>query len=268
MHSYDICILAHPADAAQAKRLAESIRAYRLPSGVAPAAASMGYRSILLEDGGQEFGPAVQAALDGCRQLIVLCSPDSRDYAPLNRALLYFEEKRGRQSIVAVIVRGEPVDAFPSFFIEEKTVRRILPDGSVEQRVETQEPVASDLRAETPRQAKAVLKYETVRIVASLLGLEPDALERRHAKRARRRLLSISAAAFAALAVIVTAIWSSYVRAKNEADAAAAMTERSNQVTARLVEELPRRFAGNQQALSYVQEIIDEAEAARDGEGA
>lgn len=259
VYAYDICILAHPADAGAAERLAESIRSYHLPRKTVPATPGAGYRKILPDVLGEPFDEAAASKLDSCRQLIVLCSPDAHGFLPIHEKLLYFERMRGRQNIIAVILRGEPLESFPPFFIEEKWVKHIEPDGSIVERKETLEPVASDLRADSRRRANALLRYETVRIVASALGLEPDALEQRHARRAKRRAKAAAAAVCAVLlAVSGTFIYFSTM-AKSEGDTATAMTAESMRVIERLVKELPEQFQDDPAAEAYVQQTVSEA---------
>lgn len=254
-----ICILAHPADAADAERLCASICKYRLPRMAHSTDEAIKRHEMLVDTDCGELTPEAKARLVACRQLIVLCSPEVRDFAPIREKLLCFEKEKGRENIVAVILRGEPTEAFPPFFIKEKRVSRIQPDGSIVERVETQEPVASDLRAGSRREARAMLRYETVRIVASLFGLEPDALERRHAKRLKRRAIAVLAVACPICLAVAFVFSSFYILAKREADTAAAMTQESMRVIDRLVNELPERFRGNAAAEALVAETIAEA---------
>ncbi len=153
------------------------------------------------------------------------------------------------------------MEAYPDFFIERHSVTRILPDGSLEERTETLEPVASDLRAAGSRQARQLMRYETVRIVASVLGLEPDALVQRQQRRIRIRA-AVMAAAVCAVCLCVSLIFAYFSAvARREGDIAAAMARESQAVTDRLVTELPARFADDPDALALVNETIQEAMA-------
>ena len=260
MEKQRICILAHPADAEDAERLYNSICKYRMPKLLHPRETALKYHEVLLDVTGEPLSEDAAVRLNRCRQLIVLCSPAVRDFAPIREKLLHFEAEKGRQSIIAVILRGEPIEAFPPFFIEKKMVARIQPDGSIIERMETQEPIASDLRASSRREARAMLRYETVRIVASLLGLEPDALERRHAKRVKRRAILTVALVCPVCLAIAVIFGSFYFLAKQEGDTAAAMTQESMRVIDRLVNELPAKFQGNAAAEALVTEAIKEAQ--------
>ena len=179
-------------------------------------------------------------------------------------AVAWFRQIRNNENIVAVIAKGEPVDSFPESFIEKKTVRRILPDMSVVERVETIEPIASDLRANTPAQWRRMLHYETVRIIASVLGLHPDALEQRHRQR-RKRTLITALSVVGAVCLVAAGIFLrlGYI-AKTEGDIAAEQTRLSVEIAQRTMVELPESFAGEEQALDYIDEAIENARSSLD----
>lgn len=256
MWDYDLCICAVPEDAHWAAGLAASIARYRLPKNLPPFDETLGYQRILTDTDGAPFDAQTAGRLDTCRYLLLICSPRTKDSALIRDRLTYFEETRGKQGIIAVLAEGEPIDAFPPRFIEEKLVPHILPDGSIEERLETIEPVASDLRAQSPGHAKQLLRYETVRIVASLLGLAPDMLEQRHNRRVRQRVTAI-VATVGIICLTVGVIFSYFgLRAMREGDIAAQQTAESLAVIQRVAEELPADFAGNEAALSYVYESV------------
>ena len=191
MQNYDICILAAAGDASAANKLAESIRRYKLPSGTVIPDSSLDYRRVYVEVTAGDFNDEACEILDNSRYLAVLCSPETRTDSFVLECLTYFREIGKDNNIIAVIVRGEPAESFPDSFIEKKTVRKILPDMTVVERIETIEPVASDLRAETRSRWKEALSYETVRIIASILGLHPDDLEQRHRMRHRKAVITL-----------------------------------------------------------------------------
>ena len=136
-----------------------------------------------------------------------------------------------------------------------------MPDMSVVEKTETIEPVAADLRASTPARKKEVLKYETVRITASVLGLHPDDLEQRHRQR-RKRALIIAVSIAGVICITAAAI---FLRlgfiAKAEGDIAAQQTKLSMEIAKRTIDELPASFEGDEQALAYVYGAIENAKA-------
>ena len=264
MENYDICVISVPEDAQIAEKLAGSIRSYKLPRGVTLPNPELDYRNVFVDSTGSEFDDPVKMLLDHTRYLVVICSPDARVSPGIRSRLTYFRNFRRMEDIVAVIVRGEPVDSFPESFIERKVVQHILPDMRVVEREETIEPVAADLRGDTPARRKQLLRYETVRITASVLGLHPDALEQRQQRRRSRAILAAVAAVGSILLVISALFLRLGLIARNEGRIAEAQAKKSIEVADRLTRELPELFADNPQALGYIQEAIDQAQAVLD----
>jgi len=258
MDTYDICITAVPADADTARTLSDSLRRYRLPGGVS-VEPGRERRSVTLDLSGSPLDDEVRAQLDASGFLILLCSPEIRSHRGILDRLDYFRARKGGDHVIAVLVSGEPSDSFPENFSERKLVRHIMPDKSVVEREENIEPIAADLRGDSPARKRAALRYETVRITAQVLGLHPDALEQRH--RARRKRAIILALSFAA-AVTLTAA-GIFLRlgfiAKKEGDIAQEQTRLSAQIATRTMEELPALFEGDEQALLYVDEAVETA---------
>ncbi len=259
MRDYDICILAVAGDASVANKLAESIRRYRLPSGTVLPDSGLDYRRVYVEVSGRDFDDEAREILDHSRFLAVLCSPETRKSSFVLDRLAYFRETGKDDNIIAVIVRGEPADSFPESFIEKKTVQKILPDMTVVERVETIEPVASDLRAETRQRWKEALSYETVRIIASVLGLHPDDLEQRHRMRRRKAVVTlVSVIAAVCLGAAAIFAYLGHV-ARVEGDIAEQQAELCIEIAERTMNELPAAFSDDPQALIYIQQAVDNA---------
>ncbi len=262
MYTYDICILAIAHDAGKAELLAGSLRKYRLPAGTVLPDPALDYRRILLDTEGAPLDGKARERLDSCRWLALLCSPGTKEDPVILEKLNYFRQIRGKESVIPIIAEAEPADSFPEGFIEQKTVRRIMPDMSVIEKTETIEPVAADLRASTPARQKEVLRYETVRITASVLGLHPDALEQRHRQR-RKRALTIALTIAGVICLTAAAI---FIRlgliAKAEGDIAREQTRLSLEIANRTFGELPAAFAGDEQAMAYIDEAVENAKAA------
>ncbi len=258
---YDIYYLSPAADAGVAQTLAGSIRRYRLPKGVKPAEEGTDYRRTVLDLSGEPMDEALKKRLDDSRCLVLFCSPDTKNDPVILEKLEHFRSVHGQDKIIAVIVRGEPIAAFPESFIEKKTVRHIMPDMSVVERVDTIEPVAADLRGNTAKRRRELLRYETVRVTASVLGLHPDALEQRHRARRRRAvtaaLTTVGAVCIAAAAIFLRLGWI----AKTEGDIAEEQTRLSVEIARRTMEDLPASFAGEEDALAYIDEAIESARA-------
>ena len=261
---YDICIVSPKSDAGIARTLADSIRNYRLPRTVNIKGEDLDYRRILLDCEDTPLDDKVRAQLDGSRFLALICSPDTRQNRNILDRLEYFRNAHGQEEIIAIIVRGEPIDSFPESFIEKKVVQHIMPDMSIVERVDTIEPVAADLRAETRKRQREVLRYETVRITASVLGLHPDDLEQRHRARRKRAIMAalsiVGAVCFAAAAIFLRL---GYI-AKTEGDIAGRQTELSVQIAQRTMQDLPEMFEGEPDAQEYIDEAIESARGALD----
>ena len=254
---YDICILSVKDDAATAQALAASIRSYKLPARTLRPDPALDYRRILLDTDETPFTQACREKLEGCRYLVLLCSPATRENQAILERLAFFRQNHGAENVVATIVRGEPAESFPESFIEKKVVRHIRPDMTVVERIETIEPVAADLRADSRARWKQVLRYETVRIVASVLGLHPDALEQRHMRRRKNRLTMLAAVISGVfLAVSATFTWYG-LQAKKAGDTAALQTAETVSVVNRLVNDLPAVFADNPAALQKIREVLN-----------
>ena len=259
MQDYDICILAVAGDASVANKLAESIRRYRLPSGTTLPDSGLDYRRVHIEADGRDFDDEARDILDHSRFLAVLCSPETRTSSFVLDRLAYFREAGKGGNIIAVIVRGEPADSFPESFIEQKTVRKIMPDMTVVERVETIEPVASDLRAETRSRWKEALSYETVRIIASVLYLHPDDLEQRHRMRRRKAVITlVSIIAAVCLGAAGIFAYLGHV-ARVEGEIAEQQAELCKDIAERTMIELPAAFKDDPQALIYIQQAVDDA---------
>ena len=259
MQDYDICILAVSGDASVANKLADSIRRYKLPSGTVLPDSSLDYRRVYVEVSGNDFDDNARGILDSSRFLAVLCSPETRTSAFVLDRLAYFREAGKGNNIIAVIVRGEPAESFPDSFIEKKTVQKILPAMTVVERIETIEPVASDLRAETRSRWKEALSYETVRIIASILGLHPDDLEQRHRARHRRAVMTlVSVIAAVCLAAAGIFAYLGHV-ARTEGEIADQQAKLCVDIAERTMNELPEAFADEPQALDYIQQAVENA---------
>jgi hypothetical protein len=206
-----------------------------------------------------DFDDEARRILDHSRFLAVLCSPETRTSAFILDRLAYFRETGKENNIIAVIVRGEPAESFPDSFIEKKTVQKILPDMTVVERIETIEPVASDLRAETRSRWKEALSYETVRIIASILGLHPDDLEQRHRARHRRAVMTlVSVIAAVCLAAAGIFAYLGHV-ARTEGEIADQQAKLCVDIAERTMNELPEAFADEPQALDYIQQAVENA---------
>ncbi len=256
---YDVCILSLKNDAATAGCLADSIRSYKLPSRVALPDPGLDFRRVLIDDREAPFDEDAGNRLDHSRFLALLCSPGTCDNPDIMAKLARFLETHGSEGVIPVMTAGEPAEIFPAGFYRKKIVQQILPDMSVTERVDIIEPVAADLRAASRSRRKEKLRYETVRIVALLLGLHPADLQQRQRRRRHRAL----AAAVTAVAVVSLTAAGIFLRlgfiARDEGRIAEEQARLAVEIARRTMEELPAEFAGNDMALAYVDEAAENA---------
>ena len=177
-----------PPDEAVAKKLHTLIETYAIPRDVK---ASSGRRKMGRVFRDQEelplsadLGGDIKAALERSEWLIAICSPDYLQSKWCMLELDYFISLGKRDHILAVLVCGEPEDAFPLQlrFTEE--------DGKT---VEL-EPLAADVRGGSVPESLKKLKREVLRVLAPILGVSYDQLRQR-ARRRRLRIAAFSGAA-------------------------------------------------------------------------
>ena len=259
MFKYDICFLCVPQDVETAQTLAESIHNYRMPRNVVLADPALDYRRTIVESSGSMPEGAVKEIMEGSRYLAVICSPRTKPDPAVNACIAHFKKTHNGENVIAVIAEGEPVDSFPETFIERKLVQHIMPDMRIVEREETIEPIASDLRGDTPARRKANLRYETVRITASVLGLHPDDLEQRHRRRRNRAIMTVAAVISAVFLVAAGIFIRLGLIARHETVIAEKQTELSVAAADRMVTELPEMFSDDEKALGYIRDSIEAA---------
>ena len=159
--------------------------------------------------GSAELGPAITAALEQSRFLIVLCSPNSAKSEWVNKEILDFRAIHGEDNVLALILDGEPnassnptlddsLECFPP------ALRSPL------------EPLAGDLRAEGDGKERGFLK-----ILAGIADIGFDDLYRRHERAQRKRRMLLATVATA----IIAALAGLSVFALNQKSIAEAQTE-------------------------------------------
>lgn len=258
MDRYDICITALPGDAEMAGALRDSILHFRLPKGTV-LSTEPGYNRIVMDLTGSDLDEAACDLLSRSRFLLLLCSRKTRGNKGTRDRLDYFRRIRGGDHVILVLLEGEPDEAFPDNFSEQKLVRHIMPDMSVVERMEKIEPVAADLRGDTASRRREALRYETVRIIAAVLGIHPDVLMQRHRAR-RRRAVMASLALAGAISLAAAGIFLRLgLIAKSEGDIAREQTRLSVEIVERTLEDLPVLFEGDENALEYVEQAMESA---------
>jgi tetratricopeptide (TPR) repeat protein len=131
---------------------------------------------------------AIDLALAESDALIVLCSPDAKQSVWVDKEVERFKHLHGDNRVFALLIRGEPADAFPTSL----TVR--FHNGH--RTDEPAEPIAADIRPGGDGHRRALLK-----LVAGLAGVKFDDLVGRDQQRRHRRMALATAASLAGMTV-------------------------------------------------------------------
>ena len=135
----------------------------------------------------------IQNALNRSEYLIVICSPETVKSAWVRREISFFLEKHDRNHILTVLADGSAEDAFPPEITDIYST-----EGKLLQRVE---PLAANVVADSAIKRNVLLRTESLRILAALIGCPFDALYRREQRYRRKRAV----AALTTAAVLVAA---------------------------------------------------------------
>jgi len=133
----------------------------------------------------------IDRALQQSRFLIVICSPRTPKSKWVKSEINRFKELHGNDKILAILIEGEPDQAFPKeIFGVDQTIGE--KNGSQYEINKVTEPLAADVRAVNNRKSLKKLKNEKLRILAPLLDCSYDALRQRHRERKIRRRMLLS----------------------------------------------------------------------------
>lgn len=138
-----------------------------------------------------DLGARVEQALAASAALIVICSPAAAGSRWVEQEVALFKRLHGAGRIHALIVAGAPHagDARECFPPALRQMDAAAGEGRAE-------PIAADVRPEQDGRALARLK-----LIAGLLGVGLDTLRQREQRRQQRRLLAITAASVAGMAL-------------------------------------------------------------------
>jgi tetratricopeptide (TPR) repeat protein len=153
-----------------------------------------------------DLAARVDNALADSAYLIVVCSPHAAESHWVEREIKLFRTKHDASRVFSVIVAGDPEHGKDNCF--PPSLRR----GEREEASVHSEPLAADLRAIGDGRRGTLLK-----MCAGMLGVGLDELVRRDDQRRRRRLVSITVASTAGMAIAV-ALATMALFARNEAE--------------------------------------------------
>ncbi len=141
----------------------------------------------------------INTALENAEFLIVICSPRLLESRWCLQEIRTFIKLHGRERILAVLVEGEPENAFPEEI-------RFNENG------DPVEPLAADVRGTNHKEIKKKIASEKLRLLAALLHCSYDDLKQRHRERRIKRIMT--AMAFVMALLIGFAGYYAYTAAK------------------------------------------------------
>lgn len=131
----------------------------------------------------------IKTALENSEYLIVVCSPDVIESQWVQQEIALFLETHGRDKILAVLIAGEPDEAFPELLRIAK--EEVVGDDGVKTVVcKMVEPLAADIRAESKKEMEKKLKKEILRLLAPLLACSYDDLRQRHREYRMQKMMT------------------------------------------------------------------------------
>ncbi|MGN7752963.1 toll/interleukin-1 receptor domain-containing protein [Sinorhizobium sp. 22678] len=192
------------ADQREAAWLQTALETYRLPAAVAkrlnrPARLGRLFRDAEELPATPNLRARLMSALERSDNLIVLCSPRASASHWINSEIEQFVTLNRGNRIFAVLMEGEPKDAFPSSLLKRSRVAARNVNQAI---ARPDEPLAADLRPVVGLSQSQVRRTALLRLVAGLLDIGFDDLRNRDAQRRNRRLAVLAAAAFTVLAVV------------------------------------------------------------------
>lgn len=207
-----------PPDGRWARWLHRALESYRIPA--LPSKPRDGQRRLKRVFRDEEELPAssnlsteITKALAESEFLIVICSPRAVQSEWVNREVEQFREWGRHDRILALLIDGEPAQAFPQALRE---IRRTS-IGSQAVRIEEVEPLAADVRPRKGESQRTLRRLALLRLLATVLNVRFDDLYQRDRQRQVRRLTIVGVALL--LLVLVMGGMAGYaLYQKSEAD--------------------------------------------------
>ena len=200
-----------------AQWLHTALETYRVPrklvkeKGIAPRVGRV-FRDEEELPASADLTSSIESALQQSRFLIVVCSRHTPKSEWVNKEVVRFRELGRDERVLALLIDGEPHEAFPRSLCE---IRRTVidADGQNIEQIEDIEPLAADVRSLPHRREsqRYLRRMGKLRILACFLGCSFDDLRQRDHERYVRWLKVLGALAFAILltigALTTVAIW-------------------------------------------------------------
>lgn len=182
-----------------AKKIHKGLETVKVPRGVAQKSGKKKIERVFRDQEelpiGSDLGDNIRTALEESEYLIVVCSPRTPQSYWVLKEIETFISLHGREHILAVLVEGEPQEAFP-----EKL--------QVDEAGNPVEPLAADVRGASRGEMNRKLRTELIRLAAPLLHCSYDDLRQRHRERRMKKVMF--AASAVAVAGVLFGVYSAY----------------------------------------------------------
>jgi len=182
-------------DRAQAMWLRRAVETFKVPKDLVakgyPRKAGRVFRDEDELPASSDLGREILHALEQSEYLIVVCSPRVVTSIWCDAEVKEFRRLGRDDKIIALLIEGEPHEAFlPSLCEIRKHV--INKKGETVEEIEDIEPLAADLRARAGQSRRETKDIAKLRILSCLLGCDFDELRKRELKRKHRIVRTFS----------------------------------------------------------------------------
>ncbi|MGL5677814.1 MAG: toll/interleukin-1 receptor domain-containing protein [Cellulosilyticaceae bacterium] len=228
-----------PLDKEIAKKLHRLLETYVAPkdSGVEKRKLDRVFRDQEELPTSSDLAANIQEALEKSGYLIVICSPDTPHSKWVRQEIETFSKLHGHEHILALLIDGEPEEAFPSV-LRYRTQEVVGEGGVLETREVEVEPLAADIRATSKYKRHKLLEQELLRIIAPILGCTYDALRQRDKVRRLKRIMTLGSILIGCLTVFgAFSTWQAYQLRLQTARAEEANEKLREQMQLRLKDE-------------------------------
>ncbi len=257
-YDYCICFIELPSNRALAERLVSEVASYRLPKNVQKLERVESYQRAYLmgipSDG--LLTPEQESLLKRCRWLLIFCTGQAREAQNIRQVIQFFMANKGRAFILPILLEGEPQNAFPPEFFEERISIITFFDGTTQSVKEIIEPLAVDMRAKDHKTSLSLIHHARIKVVAALIGASFDTLEQRHEKRMRRRVQLLAAIVLAVPIILGTFFTYLWINSEHQIDRATQKAQISKDLLADMCENYPTLFKDIPEALPLVNGLL------------
>src|SRR5215471_982233 len=188
-----------------AEWLINALELYRVPKTLQRQGFPARLRKVFRDEdeipASSDLNDQIKQALTASRFLIVVCSratPQSRWVA---REIEIFHELGRGGRVLALLVDGEPNEAFPPILRERWRITDGA-DGTPHKTIEEIEPLAADVRPRSGIRPTQLRRFALLRLLACLIGCTFDDLRQRDRERQRRQHFTWASIAVALLLLV------------------------------------------------------------------